>query len=147
MSANDPGLQYPQGPEFEEGNRFGAAIKNIIDNLFFLRGRLNTIPGPVRETTKLPAVMAQPFAKLVKSTNIYANLAMPLNLLCYGTVTHYLQQAGPTEGKSFFFINLDSGTITIAGTINGNPAGLTLAQYKYAEIKDTGEEWIVVRNN
>lgn len=67
-----------------------------------------------------------------------------------GTTTLTLPDAAASgqKGRSYYFINNDAATITIAGTINGNPAGYSLAaQYDYVQVTSTGTEWLITAVN
>ncbi len=66
-------------------------------------------------------------------------------ILVSGTVTLTLPITS-TPGDTYFFFNDSVGVVTIAGTINGNPAGRTLgSQYDYLQVtsKDGLANWIV----
>lgn len=144
-----PGLQYPDG--LEENSPLGQAMRNIFDNLFYLRGMTDT---QVRQVlTQAQRSMPVPSSerriyKLSVDTTISRPMCTPAVLECYGTRTHTLLAAKVCRGLSFYFFNMDVGVITISGTVNGNPAGYTLAaQYQYAEIGSDGENWLVWQNN
>jgi len=70
-------------------------------------------------------------------------------LVTSGTITLTLPAKSKAGSESYYIFDNGVGVITIAGNINGNPAGYTLsAQYKYVQVTSLdGVNWIVTANN
>lgn len=69
-------------------------------------------------------------------------------MFCANTITLTLPDATTRRGMMFYFFNNDTGVITIAGTINGNPAGYQLTNpYQYVEIISDGANWLITSAN
>ncbi len=138
---NDPGFQYPQGPEFQEGTRTGDAWRIAFQNIQFLRNKAGlSVPASKISVNKEDG----PLLRLFTGCRLKPEMALPKMLLLFGEETYILPPNGKRE--SYFIFNMGKGKNQINGTINGVTAGYTLtAQYKYVEIQDAGE-WIVVRS-
>jgi hypothetical protein len=107
-----PGLTYPA--HLVESNPNDAALKNIFDNLYYLRGALNTLP------TALTTATANQVQQLVSQiiNNITNNNAFNINGSPVVIGTHVLRlSTAPALGALFY--ETDRNTTYVGSNANG----------------------------
>ncbi len=112
-----------------------------------------------QNTTKVPLLFHEVWQRRLK--NLWAYVQSPVRILptsasrdvtaddlraivlCTGTITLTLPLKSQV-GTTYFFFNYDTGVITIAGTINGNPSYILTSQYQYVAVTSVdGVNWII----
>lgn len=97
-----PGIQYPA--HLDESNPTDAAIKNIIDNIFYLRGAVSTSQPPSLTQTTTPAQVQKQIKDAISVYNITNSAASILS------GTHAKRLATPPVINSLF-IETDRASI------------------------------------